>query len=55
MVQIKAQKNLGTGALLDEMDAELTLILDRQIAQLEKQIEQTIANINALQETPFIL
>lgn len=55
LAQIKAHEKLGTAHLFEGMDAELKDLLHRQIAELEKQIEQTIATDAALVKTAAIL
>lgn len=39
LAQIKAHKKLGSSEVVAEMDADLKDLLDRQIAELEAQIE----------------
>lgn len=55
LAQIKAHEKLGTDELLGGMNDELTDLLNHQIAELEKQIEQTIAADVSLTETAIIL
>lgn len=44
LAQIKAHGELGSADMFEAMDADLKGPLDRQIAELEAQIEQTIAS-----------
>lgn len=55
LAQIKAHGKLGSADLFDAMDAELKGLLDRQIAELEVRIEQTMASDDDLAETADIL
>ena len=55
LAQIKAHEKLGTDELLGGMNDELKDLLNHQIAELEKQIEQTIAADVSLTETAIIL
>jgi len=48
LAQIKAHKKLGSSDMFAAMDTELKGLLDRQIAGLEAQIEQTIASDDEL-------
>lgn len=51
LAQIKAHGKLGTDHLFEGMNYELKDLLNHQIAELEKQIEQTIAADVSLTET----
>lgn len=51
LTQIKAHAKLGTDHLFEQMNEELKDLLNRQIAALEAQIEQTIAADDALRDT----
>lgn len=55
LAQIKAHKKLGSADMFDAMDAELKGLLDRQIAELEVRIEQTMASDDTLAATAGIL
>jgi len=55
LAQIKAHGKLGSAELFDAMDAELKGLLDRQIAELEVRIEQTMASDDNLAATAGIL
>jgi len=55
LAQIKAHGKLGSADMFDAMDAELKGLLDRQIAELEVRIEQTMASDNNLAATAGIL
>lgn len=55
LAQIKAHGKLGSAGLFEAMDAELKGLLDRQIAGLDAQIEQTIASDEDLAATAGIL
>lgn len=55
LAQIKAHQKLGSAEMLAVMDDDLKDLLDRQIAELEKQIERTIASHDDLAETANIL
>ena len=53
--QIKAPGKLGSADMFDAMDVELKSLLDRQIAELEERIEQTMASDDDLAATARIL
>lgn len=55
LAQIKAHGKLGSADMFDVMDAELKGLLDRQIAELEERIEQTMTSDDDLAETVDIL
>ncbi len=55
LAQIKAHGKLGSADMFDAMDAELKGLLDRQIAELEVRIEQTMASDDNLAATAGIL
>ncbi|QBR37996.1 IS110 family transposase [Leisingera sp. NJS201] len=55
LTQIKAHRKLGSSEVFSDMDADLKDLLDRQIAELEAQIEQIIAADENLAETSEIL
>lgn len=55
LAQIKAHGKLGSADMFETMDADLKGLLDRQIAGLEAQIEQTIASDAELAATADIL
>jgi len=55
LAQIKAHGKLGSADFFEAMDGELKNMLDRQIAGLEAQIKQTIANDQSLANTADIL
>lgn len=55
LAQIKAHGKLGSADMFDAMDAELKGLLDRQIAELEVRIEQTMASDDDLAATAGIL
>ena len=55
LAQIKAHVKLGSAEMFDAMDAELKGLLDRQIAELEVRIEQTMASDDDLATTAGIL
>ncbi len=55
LAQIKAHGKLGSADMFDAMDAELKGLLDRQIAELEVRIEQTMASDDDLATTAGIL
>ena len=55
LAQIKAHGKLGTQDMFSDMDGELKDLLDRQITELELQIERAIATDAALVETASIL
>lgn len=55
LAQIKAHGKLGSADMFDAMDAELKGLLDRQIAELEVRIEQTMASDDNLAATADIL
>ena len=55
LAQIKAHGKLGSADMFDAIDAELKNLLDRQIAELEGRIEQTIAADDNLDATAGIL
>lgn len=55
LAQIKAQRKLGTAELFVEMDDDFLDLLDRQIAILERRIEQVIMADQTLAETARIL
>lgn len=55
LAQIKAHGRLGTADIFASIDDELKELLDRQITELESQIEQTIATDATLKETAAIL
>lgn len=55
LAQINAQGKLGTAEIFAAMDGDLKGLLDHQIADLERQIEATIASNNELVETAQIL
>lgn len=55
LAQIKAHGKLGTADMFVIMDDELKALLDRQIAELEARIEQTIASDDELAATAGIL
>ncbi|MDV7146018.1 transposase, partial [Tropicimonas sp. TH_r6] len=55
VAQGAAQGKLGTACLFADMDHEIKDLLDRQISELEKRIEQTIASDATLAETAAIL
>ena len=55
LAQIKAHGKLGSADMFDAMDAELKGLLDRQIAELEVRIEQTMASDGDLATTAGIL
>lgn len=51
LAQIKAHAKLGSADMFDAMNAELKDLLDRQIAELEERIEETIATDDELGAT----
>ena len=53
--QIKAYGKLGSADMFEAIDIEFKSLLDRQIAKLEVQIEQTIDTDDALATTASIL
>ncbi|MCV6594702.1 MAG: IS110 family transposase [Silicimonas sp.] len=55
LAQIKAHGKLGSADMFEAMDAELKDLLDHQIAELEVQIEQTIASDEELAAPADIL
>lgn len=55
LAQIKAHGKLGSADMFDAMNAELKGLLDRQIAELEGRIEQTMASGDDLAATASIL
>ena len=55
LAQIKAHGKMGSADMFDAMDAELKGLLDRQIAELEVRIEQTMASDDDLASTAGIL
>lgn len=55
LMQIKAQCKMGTADMFEDMDAALKGLLDRQIAELEAQIEKAIASDEDLSATASIL
>lgn len=55
LAQINAHKKLGSSEVFADMDADLKDLLDRQIGDLEAQIEQVIAADETLTETSEIL
>lgn len=55
LAQIKARRKQGMGAPFEQMDADLKTLLERQIAELETQIEQLMATDADLNETAKIL
>lgn len=55
LAQIKAHGKLGSADMFDAMDAELKGLLDRQVAELEVRIEQTMASDDDLAATAGIL
>ncbi len=55
LAQIKAHGKLGSADMFGAMDAELKGLLDRQIAELEVRIEQTMASDDDLAATAGIL
>jgi len=55
LAQIKAHGKLGSADMFETMDAELKDLLDRQIAELEARIEQTIISDDELATTADIL
>ncbi|MDU8945956.1 IS110 family RNA-guided transposase [Ovoidimarina sediminis] len=55
LAQIKAHGKLGSADMFDAMDAELKGLLDRQIAELEVRIEQTMASDDDLATIAGIL
>lgn len=55
LAQIKAHVKLGSAEMFAAMDEDLKALLDRQIAGLEAQIEQTIANDQSLANAAGIL
>src|SRR6056297_1017632 len=55
LAQIKAHRKLGSADMFDAMDAQLKGLLDRQIAELEMRIEQTMASDDDLAATASIL
>lgn len=55
LAQVKAHSKLGSADIFEAMDAELKGLLDRQIAELEAQIEQIIAKDESLGKTADIL
>lgn len=55
LMQIKAQCRLGTAGMFEDMDAAVKGLLDRHIAEVEVQIEKTIASDEDLATTAYIL
>lgn len=55
LAQIKAHGKLGSADMFEAMDAELKDLLDRQIQELEVQIEEIIATDESLARTAGIL
>lgn len=55
LAQIKAQGKLGWADMFAAMDGELKGLLDRQIAEMEARIEETIASNDKLAATAGIL
>lgn len=55
LAQTKAHENLGSADIFLTMDEELKCLLDRQIAELEARIEETIASDGQLTGTANIL
>lgn len=55
LAQIKAHRKLGASEVFADMDADLKDLLDRQISELEAQIERIIAVDESLAETSEIL
>lgn len=55
LAQIKAHQKLGTAELFDDVDADLTRLLDTRIAELEERIAREIAGDDTLAETACIL
>ncbi|SFM64692.1 transposase [Shimia aestuarii] len=55
LAQIKAHGKLGSADMFEDMDAELKDLLDRQITELEVQIEEIIAADESLARTASIL
>jgi transposase len=55
LAQIKAHGKLGSADMFEAIDSELKSLLDRQIAKLEVQIEQTIDTDETLATTASIL
>ncbi|PWG15759.1 IS110 family RNA-guided transposase [Salibaculum griseiflavum] len=55
LAQIKAHGKLGSADMFEAMDAELKDLLDRQIAELEVQIEEIIATDESLARSAGIL
>jgi transposase len=55
LAQIKAHGKLGSADMFEVMDAELKDLLDRQIAELERQIEKLVASDDELATTASIL
>jgi transposase len=55
LIQIKAQCKLGTAGMFEDIDTMLKGLLDRQIAELETQIDKTIASDEDLSATASIL
>ena len=55
LMQIKAQAKLGIEDQFADIDADLKALLDRQIAEIETQIEQTIISDDEMQHTAEIL
>lgn len=55
LAQVKAHEKLGTADMFADMDRDLKTLLDRQITELERRIEQTVVTDDKLAETAAIL
>lgn len=54
LAQVKAHGKLGTADMFADMDRDLKKLLDRQITELERRIEQTVVTDDKLAETAAI-
>lgn len=55
LAQVKAHGKLGTADMFADMDRDRKKLLDRQITELERRIEQTVVTDDKLAETAAIL